>query len=199
MNRATLALFALIGVIIVFAAACGGNGAPTPTPTPTVIPTRPPPGPTPTPTPTPTPGPATTVGPTIPPPPPSSTCPEVAATALSVSGNNRTFDKGKLTAEACSEVTLTFKNVDTLEQHNWVLLVEGADKTEVATAGIKAGPENGYIPQDDDRIIAHTKLLDRGETGEVRFTAPKAPGTYQFLCTFPAHFLTMMGDFEVTP
>ena len=66
----------------------------------------------------------------------------------------------------------------------------------VAPAGTAAGPANDWVPPGDSRVIASTRLLDPGTTGEVTFTAP-APGTYQFVCTFPGHNLTMFGNFVV--
>ena len=45
-------------------------------------------------------------------------------------------------------------------------------------------------------ILASTGLLDPGATEQVSFTAP-APGTYQFVCTFPGHNFSMFGDFTV--
>ena len=85
-------------------------------------------------------------------------------------------------------------NSATLE-HNWVL-VEVGSKDQVATAGLRAGAGNGWIPQGDDRVLVHTTLLAPGESEEIRFAAP-AVGTYQFLCTFPGHGATMFGSFEV--
>ena len=68
-------------------------------------------------------------------------------------------------------------------------------KDEVAAAAVEAGAANSWIPPDDDRIIAHTSLLDPGEIEEIIFTAPLV-GTYQFFCTFPGHSATMFGDFS---
>jgi uncharacterized cupredoxin-like copper-binding protein len=39
-------------------------------------------------------------------------------------------------------------------------------------------------------------LLNAGASEEVTFTAP-APGTYEFVCTFPGHNFSMFGDFTV--
>ena len=75
-------------------------------------------------------------------------------------------------------------------------MVEAGSKDQVASAGLRAGADNGWIPQGDDRVLAHTKLLAPGESEEIRFAAP-AVGTYQFLCTFPGHGETMFGSFEV--
>ena len=116
--------------------------------------------------------------------------------AISADGNNLKFNTAKISARAGSEVTLKFANPSTINQHNWVLVQAGA-KDAVAAAGVAAGPANGWVPAGDARVIAKTRLLDPGANGEVRFTAP-APGTYQFVCTFPGHNFTMFGDFVVT-
>ena len=115
---------------------------------------------------------------------------------ISVTGDSLQFDNNSLTASAGSEVVLTFNNSSTINQHNWVL-VRGGTKDEVATDGAIAGPGNDWIPLGDPRILAHTTLLNPGETQEIRFTVDA--GTYQFVCTFPGHNLTMFGDFEVAP
>ena len=112
---------------------------------------------------------------------------------VSVQGDALEFDTSSLTATAGSEVVLTFSNGSTLFQHNWVLVQSGT-KDEVATAGVAAGPDNDWVPS-DDRVLAHTKLLGSGETEELRLTLDA--GTYQFVCTFPGHNITMFGDFEV--
>ena len=53
-----------------------------------------------------------------------------------------------------------------------------------------------FIPASDD-ILHHTKLLDRGETAVLEFTAPATPGDYEYVCTFPGHFLLMRGVLKV--
>ena len=125
--------------------------------------------------------------------------PVAAAGALDIAadGDALQFNTGMLSAQAGSEVVLTFNNVSTINQHNWVL-VNAGDKDAVAADGTAAGPANDWIKPDDPRVIAHTGLLDPGTTGEVRFTAPAA-GAYEFVCTFPGHNFTMFGDFQVSP
>ena len=110
--------------------------------------------------------------------------------------DNLLFNTELFTVSAGSEVVLILNNGATTQQHNWVLVQNGA-KDEVATAALTAGPANDWVPE-DGRIIAHTRLIDPGESGEVSFTAPEA-GTYQFVCTFPGHNATMFGTFEVSP
>ena len=52
-----------------------------------------------------------------------------------------------------------------------------------------------WIQPDDDRIIAHTKLLNPGESDEIKFKGQIA-GFYEFVCTFPGHSATMFGEFK---
>lgn len=124
-----------------------------------------------------------------------------AATAgtieIAAAGDSLKFNKAKLTAKAGSEVVVVFNNASTVNQHNWVL-VQAGTKDAVAADGATAGPGGSWLQAGDDRVVAHVDLLDPGATGEVRFTAPSA-GTYQFVCTFPGHSITMFGEFEVTP
>ena len=114
---------------------------------------------------------------------------------ISVVGDSLQYDKQSLTVNAGSDVTLSFTNVATVQQHNWVLVKPGT-KDEVAMAGTLAGVANGWIPVDDDRVFAYSSLLDAGASEEIKFTAPAA-GTYPFVCTFPGHNATMVGEFIV--
>ena len=114
---------------------------------------------------------------------------------ISVVGDSLQYDKQSLTVDAGSDLTLSFTNVATVQQHNWVLVKPGT-KDAVVLASTLIGPANGWIPVDDDRVLANSKLLNAGASEEIKFTAPPA-GTYQFVCTFPGHNATMVGDFIV--
>ena len=120
----------------------------------------------------------------------------VGAMAIGVAGDGLEFDQASINASAGSEVVFTFTNGSAINQHNWVL-VQAGTKDAVAGDGALAGPANNWIPPDDSRVLANTRLLNPGESEEIRFTLEA--GTYQFVCTFPAHNLTMFGDFDVTP
>jgi azurin len=39
------------------------------------------------------------------------------------------------------------------------------------------------------KVIAATKLAGNGETVEVTFDVPKVAGNYDFVCSFPGHYL----------
>ena len=120
------------------------------------------------------------------------------ALQIGVDGDALQFDRNELSGVAAgTEVLLVFNNISGVNQHNWVLVPAG-QKDVVAQRGVAAGPQNGWLQPQDPEVIASVKLLGPGESGEVRFVAPSA-GTYQFVCTFPGHNLTMFGDFVVTP
>jgi azurin len=108
-------------------------------------------------------------------------------------GDELTYDKSELSAPAGAKITLKLKNnaASGGNKHNWIL-VKGGQADAVATDGIAAGEAAGYLKAGDNRVIAHTKLSQPGETVEVVFDAPP-PGTYDFICTFPGHNVTMKG------
>ena len=114
---------------------------------------------------------------------------------VSVTGDRLSFNTSYFTAAAGEVVTMTLNNVSTINSHNWVL-VEAGYTNAVASAGA-LWPLNDWIPPEDPRVIASTRLLLPGETGQVVFTTPEA-GIYQFVCTFPGHNPTMFGAFVVT-
>ncbi len=111
-------------------------------------------------------------------------------------GNTMTFDVSRITAAPGESIKVVLTNAGTLPKtvmgHNWILLATGSDPVEFAAAGA-AEPDNGYIAaKQKGRILAYIALLGPGETGEVTFNAPTAPGEYPFLCAFPAHCLVGM-------
>ena len=76
--------------------------------------------------------------------------------------------------------------------HNFVLLAAKTDANAFATAAAAARATD-FIPAAlKAQVLANTGLAGNGETVEVTFTAPKAPGVYAFICTFPGHFLAGM-------
>ena len=98
----------------------------------------------------------------------------------------------------CTDVELTLKHVGKLPKqtmgHNWVL-AQTTDYTAVANAGMAAGLDKDYLPVDDKRIIAHTKVIGGGESTSVKFPVSKLTkgGDYTFFCSFPGHYGLMRG------
>ena len=76
--------------------------------------------------------------------------------------------------------------------HNLVILKKDVDVKAFATSAI-AAKANDFIPEGaEDKVIAMTKLIGGGESDTVEFAAPEA-GTYNFICTFPGHYMMMKG------
>jgi len=76
--------------------------------------------------------------------------------------------------------------------HDFVLLTQNADAQKVAQNCVKFH-DKGYIdPEMKKFIIAHTTLAGDGETVSVTFKSPDKTGKYEYICTFPGHFLAGM-------
>ena len=81
--------------------------------------------------------------------------------------------------------------------HNVVILKPKTDVQAFATAAANARATN-FVPANlKAEVIAASGLIGNGETTDLDFKAPTAPGTYPFICTFPGHYLTMKGTLVV--
>jgi azurin len=65
----------------------------------------------------------------------------------------------------------------------------------VATAGISAGMEKNYVPENSN-VLAASGLAKPNETIKLEFVAP-ATGSYNYICTYPGHFPKMIGKLYV--
>ena len=106
------------------------------------------------------------------------------------------YDVASIEAKPGEEIKVVLTNAGTQPKevmgHNWVLLKAGSDPAAFVAAAVGA-KDTGYIPASlQDQIIAHIDQLGPKQSGEVTFKAPSAPGEYQFLCSFPAHYLVGM-------
>jgi len=103
------------------------------------------------------------------------------------------------TQASCGELTVTLTHTGQLPKeamgHNWVL-VTGDAVQEIATAGIAAGLDNNYVPE-DDRIIAATSIVGGGEATSITVPLDGLSGSYTFVCTFPGHSMAMQGTLTV--
>ena len=60
----------------------------------------------------------------------------------------------------------------------------------------EAAQSGQFIPK-SKKIIVHSRMLKQGENETLRFKAPRKPGRYPYLCTFPGHFALMRGKMTV--
>lgn len=76
--------------------------------------------------------------------------------------------------------------------HNVVVLRRGTDVDAFIKASNMARGTGFVAPAFSKQIIASTELAGAGETVQVTFTAPSAPGRYDFVCSFPGHYAAGM-------
>ena len=101
---------------------------------------------------------------------------------------------------SCADVEVTLRHAGRLPAkvmgHDWVL-AKDSDVSGIVNAGLAAGLSHGFVPENDKRIIAATKVVGGGESTTVKFsTAVLLQGArYVFFCTAPGHSSVMHGKF----
>ncbi|AFT69606.1 Electron transfer protein azurin I [Alloalcanivorax dieselolei B5] len=117
--------------------------------------------------------------------------------------DNMRFDQSEITVSSqCEAVTIELVHSGKLGAnvmgHNVVVTLTG-DFKDVAKAGMKAGPENGYVPADDDRVIGASDMIGGGQSTSLTITGNRlrAAEDYTFFCSFPGHWTMMKGKLVV--
>lgn len=114
------------------------------------------------------------------------------------SNDQMKFDKKIIKVNSGQEVTLTLNHTGrfpvTSMGHNFVLIKKDVDINQYALKAAGAR-NNDYIPDEGNEIV-YTKMLGGGESDTITFNPPE-PGVYTFICTFPGHYMLMMGEFHV--
>jgi azurin len=124
---------------------------------------------------------------------PATTAPQPrAGRAIEITASDTMkFSVVEIAAAPGETLSVTLVNVGTTPKfsmgHNWVLLAAGADPLAFVVAAAEAVTTD-YVPAAKAQVLAATKLLGPKERDTVTFTAPAAPGRYEFLCSFPGHF-----------
>jgi azurin len=86
--------------------------------------------------------------------------------------------------------------------HNLVVVAPGA-RQEIGVAAGSMRPDQldaqgrAFIPA-STKVLGATKLVNPGTSAHLRLTAPTTEGTYDYLCTFPGHWMIMWGTLIVT-
>jgi len=108
--------------------------------------------------------------------------------------NPLAYDTKAITAKAGQKIKLTFTNTHpTLPQPHNIVIGKLGTKDKMMTIAMSGMTlvDKGYIPDSPD-ILAHTKLLQPGQSETIEFTVPAA-GEYPYFCTFPGHVAIMNG------
>ena len=109
------------------------------------------------------------------------------------------YDKGLLVVEAGKPVEIILINEDAMP-HNLVIVMPGASE-EVGKVAEKMTPEPDaqgrvHVPP-SPKVLHATKMVEGGQQVKLSFTAPTEPGDYQYVCTFPGHWMRMLGTLAV--
>ncbi|MDQ7918404.1 azurin [Mesonia sp. MT50] len=131
---------------------------------------------------------------------PSNSSEDGVVTVMITGNDQMKFNKSEIRVKAGQKVKLTLRHIGKLDKnvmgHDWALLTKDADMDSVGRAATLDGDKEG-IPEDiKDKLIVYTKMLGGGESDTIEFDAPPA-GTYTYICTFPAHYMTMNGKLIV--
>ncbi len=113
------------------------------------------------------------------------------------------FDTSRITVQAGKPFEILFENDDGMP-HNLMIVPPGkhleigmAAQTMMPTQLDKQG--RAFVPAGwEKQILAGTKLLEPGQKETLKLRAPGAPGEYEFVCTFPGHYVIMWGILSVT-
>ena len=109
------------------------------------------------------------------------------------------YDKTLLVVEAGKPVEIILINDDSMP-HNLVVVTPGAAE-EVGKLAEKMAPEPDaqgriHVP-DSPKVLHATKMVDSTQQVKLSFTAPTEQGEYQYVCTFPGHWMRMLGTLAV--
>ncbi len=127
---------------------------------------------------------------------------EVQIVRIGAIPHNTAFDVGEFTVQAGKQVIIVLDNTDIMP-HNLVIAAPGS-LTEIgqkaeAMAALPNAFALGFVPKSPN-VIAATRLLQPRESDRLNLTAaPKTPGRYVFVCTFPGHWPVMNGIMHVVP
>jgi putative heme-binding domain-containing protein len=111
------------------------------------------------------------------------------------------FDKERLVVQAGKPVEFVFENTDIMP-HNFVIVAAGQlEKIGTAAEAFATQPgaaERQYVPpMPFGVVLLESKLLQTRQSQQLKFTAPKEPGIYPYVCTYPGHWRRMHGALYV--
>lgn len=111
------------------------------------------------------------------------------------------FDTQRIVMEKGKPFEIIFENDDVMP-HNLVV-VDPGKHMEIGMAAQTMSPTDkdkegrAFLPK-GHRFIDATRLLEPGEKQRLQLRAPSREGEFEFVCTFPGHWMIMWGKLVVT-
>lgn len=101
-----------------------------------------------------------------------------------------------------ARVSLAFRNGDPGMPHNVaVVRADAIDEFGERSMQLASNPRaiaTHYVPE-DPRELCFSPILQPGDSYTLYFEAPKEPGEYRLVCTYPGHWRVMQGSLFVLP
>ena len=119
-----------------------------------------------------------------------------ARTVEIAAGDDMKFSVTEIRAKRGERLRIVLRSGGTMPKivmaHNLVVLAPGTDAKAFVDASALARASGFVAPAFAGQLIASTGLAGAGETVEVTFDVPRAPGRYEYVCSFPGHFIAGM-------
>ena len=112
------------------------------------------------------------------------------------------YDTRYFVVQAGKPVQVILENNDAMP-HNLVITTPGAMQEVAVAAGTLPPPadpdsKSAYIP-DSPKVLQSLAMVPPSENATLNFTAPTTAGAYDYVCTFPGHWVRMYGVMLVVP
>src|SRR5262249_22734651 len=111
------------------------------------------------------------------------------------------YDTPRLVVEAGKAFEIILENADFMPHNLAVVRPNTREKIGNLAAVMRPDEMDGrgraFIPNTPD-ILAATKLVESGQRAKLNLTAPNETGTYEYVCTYPGHWMLMWGQLIVT-
>jgi azurin len=111
------------------------------------------------------------------------------------------YDTTRLVVPTGKSFEIIFENPDVMP-HNLVVVEPGA-RERVGTESMTLPPDHvdrqgrAWVSESRE-IVAATKLLENGQSETLRLRPIREEGVYEYVCTFPGHWVMMYGQLVVT-
>jgi putative heme-binding domain-containing protein len=111
------------------------------------------------------------------------------------------YDQEVLVVEAGKPIEFLFENSDMMP-HNLVIAKPGSmevlGESAEATAQEPGAAARHFVPV-SDQVLLSSRLLQPNQQQRLAWVAPKEPGVYPYVCTYPGHWRRMFGALYVVP